>query len=68
MNALLGGEVPEDLIRVVLADDHALVCTGVRAVLSSAKDIETIGKAKSSREAVSVVQRFSHRLGLLVNS
>lgn len=47
-----------DIIRVVLADDHAVVRAGVKAVLSSAKDIQVIGEASNGREAVSAVDRL----------
>jgi two-component system, NarL family, response regulator NreC len=48
-----------DLIRVVLADDHAVVRAGLRAVLASAKDIEVIGEAKTGREAVAIAERYN---------
>jgi two-component system response regulator NreC len=47
-----------DLIRVILADDHAVVRAGLRAVLGTAKDIEVIGEAKTGREAVAMAERF----------
>lgn len=47
-----------DVIRVVLADDHAVVRAGVKAVLSSAKDIQVIGEGSNGREAVSLVERL----------
>jgi two-component system, NarL family, response regulator NreC len=47
-----------DTIRVVLADDHAVVRAGLKAVLSTAKDIEVVAEAKNGREAVSLVERF----------
>jgi DNA-binding NarL/FixJ family response regulator len=47
-----------DMIRVILADDHAVVRAGLKAVLSSAKDIEVIGEAKTGSEAVALVERF----------
>ena len=47
-----------DMIRVILADDHAVVRAGLKAVLSSAKDIEVIGEAKNGTEAVSLAERF----------
>jgi len=47
-----------DLIRVVLADDHAVVRAGLRAVLGVARDIEVIGEAKTGREAVTLAERF----------
>ena len=50
--------MPGDIIRVVLADDHAVVRAGLRAVLSVARDIEVIGEAKNGREAIAMVERF----------
>lgn len=47
-----------DIIRVVLADDHAVVRAGLKAVLGVAKDIEVIGEAKTGREAVMMAERF----------
>ena len=47
-----------DVIRVVLADDHAVVRAGLKAVLGTAKDIDVIGEAKDGREAVGLVDRF----------
>lgn len=47
-----------DMIRVVLADDHAVVRAGLKAVLSSAKDIEVVAEAKNGLEAVSYAERF----------
>src|SRR5215813_4583596 len=50
--------MPNDVIRVVLADDHVVVRAGLRAVLGAAKDIEIIGEAKNGREAVTLAERF----------
>ncbi|HUF28635.1 MAG TPA: response regulator transcription factor [Gemmatimonadaceae bacterium] len=47
-----------DIIRVVLADDHAVVRAGLKAVLGAAKDIQVIGEAGNGREAVDMVQRL----------
>lgn len=47
-----------DLIRVVLADDHAVVRAGLRAVLGTARDIEVVGEAKDGTEAVSMAARL----------
>ena len=43
------------MIRVVLADDHALVRDGLRAVLAREPDIAVIGEAADGREALAVV-------------
>lgn len=47
-----------DIIRVVLADDHAVVRAGVKAVLSSAKDIQVIGEGSNGKEAIALVERL----------
>lgn len=50
--------MPGDVIRVVLADDHTVVRTGLKAVLAAAKDIDVVGEAKDGREAIALVERF----------
>ena len=47
-----------DLIRVVVADDHAVVRSGLKAVLGTARDIEIVAEAGSGREAIAAVNRF----------
>jgi DNA-binding NarL/FixJ family response regulator len=41
--------------RVVLVDDHAIVRTGLRAVLGAAPDIEVVGEAANGRDAVTLL-------------
>ncbi|HZI99125.1 MAG TPA: response regulator transcription factor, partial [Gemmatimonadaceae bacterium] len=48
-----------DVIKVILADDHAVVRAGVKAVLSGAKDIQVIGEASNGREAISLAERMN---------
>lgn len=50
--------MPGDLIRVVLADDHAVVRAGLKAVLSGAKDISVVGEAANGNEAIATVDRL----------
>ena len=38
-------------IRVLLADDHALMREGLRALLSTSPDIEVVGEVRTGREA-----------------
>jgi DNA-binding NarL/FixJ family response regulator len=45
------------MIRVVLADDQALVRSGLRALLSNSDDLEVVGEARDGRDAVAVVTR-----------
>ena len=47
-----------DIIRVVLADDHAVVRAGVKAVLGSAKDIQVIGEGSNGKDAIALVERL----------
>ncbi|MEU4804896.1 response regulator transcription factor [Actinosynnema sp. NPDC023587] len=47
------------MIRVVLADDEAVVRVGVRAVLATAQDVEVVGEAGTGRAAVDLV--LAHR-------
>ena len=44
-------------IRVVLADDHALVRQGFRRILEDEMDIEVIGEAGGGAEAIELDQR-----------
>ena len=48
-----------DLIRVVIADDHAVVRAGLTAVLGGARDVEIVGEAKTGKEAVALAQRLN---------
>jgi DNA-binding NarL/FixJ family response regulator len=41
--------------RVVLVDDHAIVRSGLRAVLGAAPDIEIVGEAANGRDAVTLL-------------
>jgi len=45
------------MIRVVLADDQALVRSGLRALLANSDDLEVVGEAVDGRDAVAVVMR-----------
>lgn len=50
--------MPGDVIRVLLADDHAVVRAGLKAVLGAAKDIEVIGEARDGEEAIAMTLRL----------
>ena len=45
-------------IRVVLADDHAIVRSGLKAVLGAAPDIHVLAEASNGREAVALAERL----------
>jgi DNA-binding NarL/FixJ family response regulator len=44
-------------IRVVLVDDHAIVRTGLKAVLAAAPEVEVVGEASGGAEAVALLGR-----------
>jgi DNA-binding NarL/FixJ family response regulator len=47
------------VIRVLLADDQALVRAGFRALLDAQDDIEVVGEAADGDEAVAMARRFT---------
>ena len=47
-----------DPIRVLLADDHAIVRQGLAALLASQRGIEVVGEAADGREAVAAAARL----------
>jgi DNA-binding NarL/FixJ family response regulator len=47
-----------DLIRVVLVDDHQIVRAGLKAVLSTAKDITVVGEGGSGKDALVLAERL----------
>src|SRR5262245_33329099 len=50
--------VAGDLIRVMLVDDHAVVRAGLKAVLSTARDMDVVGEAKNGKEAIAIAERL----------
>jgi two-component system, NarL family, response regulator NreC len=52
-----GVPVANDIIRVLLVDDHAILRDGLRALLRSAPDIQVVGEAANGSDAISAVQR-----------
>jgi two-component system response regulator NreC len=51
--------VSAEPIRVLLADDHAIVRAGVRAMLAAAPDVLIVGEATSGVEAVTLATRLA---------
>ena len=47
-----------NLIRVLVADDHAIVRKGIRALLATEADIEVVGEAADGKEAVEKAERL----------
>ena len=48
-----------DIIRIVLADDHAVVRAGLKAVLGTARDMQVVGEASNGLEAVALAERLN---------
>ena len=56
---------PGGRIRVLLADDHALVRQGIRELLDAQADFEVVGEAATGREAVAEAVRLRPDVALL---
>ena len=54
-----------DKIRVLVADDHAIVREGTRRVLESESDIEVVGEAGDGEEAVSQATRLQPDVAII---
>jgi DNA-binding NarL/FixJ family response regulator len=52
-------------IRVLIADDHALLRDGVRALLKLAEDLEVVGEAADGQQAVEACRRLAPDLVLM---
>jgi DNA-binding NarL/FixJ family response regulator len=47
------------VIRVLICDDQAVVCEGLKAILSTVQDIQVVGTAYNGEEALECVEKFS---------
>lgn len=59
-----GGEMSE-IIRVLVADDHAIVREGLRALLSTEPGMQLVGEAADGEEAIRLYQKLRPDLLLL---
>lgn len=51
-----GIRMPDRPIRVLLADDHAVLRAGLRALLDAERDIEVVGEAGTGEEAIDLAR------------
>ena len=49
---------PSKRIRILLADDHAVLRAGLRALLGAQEDLEVVGEASDGAEAVRLTQKL----------
>jgi DNA-binding NarL/FixJ family response regulator len=64
----MSAAIPHQLgasIRVVIADDEAIVRTGLRLILDGEDDIEVVGEAGDGKEAIAVIERTRPSIALL---
>jgi DNA-binding NarL/FixJ family response regulator len=52
-------------IRVMLADDHALVRAGIRALLQNMHNVEVVGEAHNGRDALKLIEQLQPDVVLL---
>jgi two-component system response regulator NreC len=50
--------MPNTKIRVLLADDHAILRKGVRMLIHTQPDMEVVGEARTGREAIAEARRL----------
>jgi DNA-binding NarL/FixJ family response regulator len=53
------------MIRIILADDHAVMRRGLRLVIEEHKDFQVVGEASDGREAVALVEELKPDLVVL---
>ncbi|HLC29367.1 MAG TPA: response regulator transcription factor, partial [Dehalococcoidia bacterium] len=59
-------EAPEDArVRVLIAEDHALVRDGIRELLERQSDIEVVGEAADGEEAVQLARQLQPDIVLM---
>jgi DNA-binding NarL/FixJ family response regulator len=57
--------MPTELIRVLLADDHAVVRKGIREFLTEPGDIEVVAEASDGEEAIRLIDRLRPDVAVL---
>src|SRR6266849_6590015 len=64
-NASNGENEDGHLIRVLLADDHALVREGTRRLLEAENDVEVVAEAASGEEAIDAAKRLHPNIAIM---
>jgi CheY-like chemotaxis protein len=58
-------EVDMEKIRIIIADDHAVVREGTRTLLEREEDMEVIGEARDGEEAVKIIEKYKPDVAIL---
>ena len=53
------------MLRIILAEDHALVRAGIRALLERIPNVEVVGEAPNGKEALELIGRTSPDIAML---
>lgn len=53
------------MTRIILADDHDLVRTGLKRLLDDVQEIEVLGEASNGQEAIELVKQFNPDVAIL---
>lgn len=53
-----GSPIADKVIRVLIADDHALLRDGIAVLLSQCNDLQVIGQAETGSEAIAAYRRL----------
>lgn len=56
---------PGEVVRLVLADDHALVLDGLRAIVSAERDLQVVATATDGERALEAIHRFRPDVAVL---
>jgi two-component system, NarL family, response regulator NreC len=57
--------VPDRIIKILLADDHAIVRQGLKLILSAHSDLQVVGEAANGREAIDLAQKLQPDMVLM---
>ncbi|MBN1189979.1 MAG: response regulator transcription factor [Dehalococcoidales bacterium] len=52
-------------IKIIIADDHAVVRKGTRQILEQEADLEVVGEAANGEEALELVDKFSPHIAII---
>jgi NarL family two-component system response regulator LiaR len=65
LNMINGDQESSHLIRVLLADDHALVREGTRRLLETESDVEVVAEAASGEEAIDAAKKLHPDIAIM---